>query len=55
MIEMVVIFFNSTNYPEILRYNDNTLKYKKEASSGTGAQSVIVKLTGCVFDPHSRK
>ena len=26
-----------------------------EASRGAGAQSVTVKLTGCGFDPHSRR
>ena len=26
-----------------------------EASRGAGTQSVTVKLTGCGFDPHSRK
>ena len=31
------------------------LKQKNEASRGSGAQSVIVKLTGCGFNLHSRK
>ena len=33
----------------------NTNIHHHEASRGAGAQSVTAKLTGCGFDPQSRK
>ena len=41
-----------------LQYNRYVLYhyyYCLEASRGAAAQSVTVKLTGCGFDPHSRR